>query len=108
MRCHCELCGRPAVSYRCIDPVVGVVYTCKDCRFPRVKELKLVKPAPQEKLPALRLGEVDTVKDERLVRSPPVLVLVRAPAADDAASGEWKLRGEHQTRFRVRRMGDRT
>ena len=106
MKCHCELCGRPAVSYRCIDSVVGVVYTCRDCRFPRVKELKLVQPA-KELLSAVRVGEVASAQTDRAVRSPPVLVLVRAPAADDAASGEWKLRGEHQTRFRVRRMGDR-
>lgn len=107
MKCHCELCGRPAASYRCVDPCVGVVYTCKDCRFPRVKELKLVQPA-KEHVSQVRVGEMASAETDRPVRSPPVLVLIRAPAADDAASGEWKLRGQHQTRFRVRRMGDRS
>ena len=63
-----------------------------------------MQPA-KELLSAVRVGEVASAQTDRAVRSPPVLVLVRAPAADDAASGEWKLRGEHQTRFRVRRMG---
>ena len=107
MKCHCELCGRPAVSYRCVDPCLGADYTRKDCRLPRAKEIKLEQPA-KEHVSQVRVGEMASAETDRPVRSPPVLVLIRAPAADDAASGEWKLRGQHQTRFRVRRMGDRS
>ena len=56
MKCHCELCGGPAAVYRCIDPVVGVVYTCGGCRFPRMKEFRSVQP-PQKLVPAVRVDE---------------------------------------------------
>ena len=58
MKCHCELCGGPAAVYRCIDPVVGVVYTCGGCRFPRMKEFRSVQP-PQKLVPAVRVDAAD-------------------------------------------------
>lgn len=125
MKCHCELCGGPAAVYRCIDPVVGVVYTCGGCRFPRMKEFRGVQP-PQKLVPAVRVdaavsgpvqrgGGNATVQRDPDIGSEPTVTEGQRKAnrkwitiTDPTISlAEPKCRQAYQGRFSLRRMGDR-
>lgn len=86
----CQICGHHRQTEHCVDRSESFeAHACIQCRFPEDRHVK------RHVMPEMSLGEVE---QDRAT----VLICLRTPREDDAASGEWELRPAGETRRALR------